>query len=819
MPTSPCLAEDVLTALTADHFPETVVSIWKEHLRLCPECRARATWFQEHRQDDHSQQMLTASSMLESTVSSGRPPEKISAESQDVTAANSSSPADEDSTQPTTDMNTDSLLIVGSTLGPYQLLSKLGEGGMGTVYKARHSRLDKLVALKVLTPRLTQHEEFIARFSREMRAIGKLEHPHIVRSMDAGDQNGVHYLAMEFVEGLDLSATVKQTGPFDVPRACEVLRQTALALSAAHQAGLVHRDLKPSNLLLNSQGQVKLLDLGLALLTDESQHQEELTLVGQAYGTPDYMAPEQWADSHAVDARTDLYALGCTLYFLLVGRSPYASGNYQNSLEKLKAHSLLHAPDLRAVRHDIPDGVSEIYQKLMAKNPADRFQTASEVAAALTPFAVSTTGHVTVGGHPFATRSASEGEQMSAYSRGNHSLPPRNVTRQLLAAGLGGLLLCGILIIITNKSGQKTTIEVPAGTQIKVAAQPGDQVQIVSDDTHAMNPAAWMGWPENAPLPAIAPFTAEQAAQRQQDWAQYLQIPVTLTNSIGMRFQLIPPGEFLMGSTPEEIQEILRHYDADDKLSLERTTSEGPRHKVVITQPFYLAATEVTQAQYLRVMGANPSFFSSRGEGQELVANQATESLPVEMVDWHDAVQFCNRLSQQETLLPCYSLSDETWNTQNGTGYRLPLEGEWEYACRSGTTTVYSAGDTDVDLEAVGWTNTNAQGRTHPTGRLKPNAFGIYDMHGNVREWLQDGWDAAFYQQFQNQPAVDPFCPLIEKEHRTIRGGDWNGSLLRCRSADRVYDFIQMRGNYLGFRVVLLIPPRKGPAVPVTNPE
>lgn len=279
------------------------------------------------------------------------------------------------------------LLLAGSTLGPYRILGKLGEGGMGAVYKARHQHLDKIVALKVLSAAVTNRTDAIARFKREMKAVGKLEHPYIVRAMDAGEVAGLNYLAMEFVEGSDLRKLVRDQGPLSVAQACKVIRQAAQALSAAHAAGLVHRDVKPSNLLMTKRGQIKLLDLGLARLAgDATTSGADLTTVGQAFGTPDYMAPEQWEDTHSADARSDLYALGCTLFFLLTGLAPYGNTTHPSMMNKMTGHLVGPVPDLQTARQDIPEEIATIFQKLMAKNPSERYQTAAELVGVLTPF-------------------------------------------------------------------------------------------------------------------------------------------------------------------------------------------------------------------------------------------------------------------------------------------------------------------------------------------------------------------------------------------------------------------------------------------------
>jgi serine/threonine protein kinase len=219
-------------------------------------------------------------------------------------------------------------------LGPYILLERLGESFKGQVFKARHQRMNRLVALKMIRKELLANAETVRRFYREVQAAGLLSHPHVVHAFDAGPMGATHVLAMEFVDGIDLACLVKQSGPLPVAQACDYIRQAALGLQAIQDHGLIHRDIKPSNLLVSSgtandrspaNHQVKVLDLGLALLHRpvDAQLTETLTQEGAVMGTPDFMAPEQAEDPHRVDVRADLYSLGCTLYYLLTGVVPF----------------------------------------------------------------------------------------------------------------------------------------------------------------------------------------------------------------------------------------------------------------------------------------------------------------------------------------------------------------------------------------------------------------------------------------------------------------------------------------------------------------
>jgi len=290
-------------------------------------------------------------------------------------------------------------------LDEYRLLEKLGEGGMGAVYRALHTKLDRIVALKVLSRDRMRNQAAVARFEREMKAIGKLDHPNIVAALDASEADGVHYLVMEFVDGLDLKRLVQRRGPLAVADACELVRQAAVGLAHANQYGMVHRDIKPSNLMLmlgrtgsssshedlerRPAALVKVLDLGLALLQEQHVDDAEgdLTSLGQMMGTLDYMAPEQGTNSHEVDIRADIYSLGATLYKLLTGRAPLAGIPYRLPVTKLMAIVSEPVPPLREARDEVPEPLAEIVHRMLAKTPEERFATPADVAAALAPFA------------------------------------------------------------------------------------------------------------------------------------------------------------------------------------------------------------------------------------------------------------------------------------------------------------------------------------------------------------------------------------------------------------------------------------------------
>lgn len=270
-------------------------------------------------------------------------------------------------------------------VGEYELGEKLGGGGMGVVYRARHRRLGKSVALKLLPGGTSEEPDRVGRFLREMQAIGALKHPNIVEAYDAGEQNGTVYLAMELIEGIDLAQMVEQRGPLPVIEACELARQTALGLHYLNEHGLVHRDLKPANLMRTPDGTVKILDLGLARWRAAEAGAQALTVSGLSMGTPDFLAPEQVRDAAAVEGSADLYGLGGTLFYLLTGKAPFA--HRLSAYDKMNAHVSEPPPDLRIQRPEVPPALADLVQQLLAKKPEDRPATAADVAAALAPFA------------------------------------------------------------------------------------------------------------------------------------------------------------------------------------------------------------------------------------------------------------------------------------------------------------------------------------------------------------------------------------------------------------------------------------------------
>jgi len=367
-------------------------------------------------------------------------------------------------------------------LGNYLLLDKIGQGGMGAVYKAEHRRMKRVVAIKMLPPTMMENPAAAARFQREVEAAAKLRHPNIVAADDADEANGVHFLVMELVDGSDLSALVKKNGPFPVAQAVNYILQAAKGLEFAHAEGIVHRDIKPANLLLDKKGTVKILDMGLARIEGDTAGQAELTGTGAVMGTVDYMAPEQALSTKTADARADIYSLGCSLFYLLTGKATYDG---ETLTAKLMAHQNQPIPSIRTIRPEVPEAVEAIFTKMVAKRVEDRYQTMTEVIADLEvcgngnertvafsdPFTSATDSGLTD-----ILKEISAAPQKPVPTKKPASLLIGKDKKKLLLIG-GGIL--GVLILL---AGLVLKLKTKEGTLVVTVNEPEADVQVLSDE-------------------------------------------------------------------------------------------------------------------------------------------------------------------------------------------------------------------------------------------------------------------------------------------------------------------------------------------------
>jgi len=708
-------------------------------------------------------------------------------------------------------------------LGRYELLEKVGAGGMGAVWRARDTVLKRTVAIKLLPRHRATDSRFITRFRREATLASRIQHPNVVTVYEIGRSGDRHYIAMEFVEGETVAERLKGGEVLSESGALDIGRQVCEGLLVAHELGIIHRDIKPSNIMITPSGLVKVADLGLAKAIEEEG--PGLTHSGAVLGTPRYMSPEQCRSARNLDRRTDIYSLGATLFHMLTGRPPYEG---ETPYEIMRQHEDAAPPDVRDHAPGVSAGARDLVRSMLAKDPDQRPQSCSEIIAAIERIA-SQGGEIDLhSGLPShdpsaATREARRPTPGIALNSPTPTASMHLQPRSRMGLRLGALILV-ILVLSVAAVVWLTSLIRRYGTPIRrdtIKDQGGVREERPEEAAAALGRIEAKNQREAEQARLRAQYeegytrarrfeTAGKWAEAKAEWislktlgAQLDAKPASLvrldgliancekrlgpalpevlrnagwkaesrrvkvgtpdadtekeivyyTNTIGMEFVLIPPGEFMMGSPVNEEK---------------RRNVEGPQHRVRIAKGFYLGMCEVTQAQYEAVLGKNPSYFKG-GDN------------PVEQVSWNDAVEFCRELSRK-----------------SGMTYRLPTEAEWEYACRAGTVTKYGFGDAEANIAEYAWYRGNSGKRTHAVGGRKPNAFGLYDMHGNVWEWCQSLYKPYPYREDDGRE------DLRTGGSRALRGGYWYRGPTGCRSAVRCgYNPADRYFNF-GFRVVLV---------------
>lgn len=377
---SPCLSEARLREYIQGWIPENLQLEVESHLKECTECETTLNRlesdpdsFLEILQSDTPNSLPSPVTEGDSVIAYA-----ISRAAQIATNSNDSLQAG------LSNAPNETLKVIG----PYEIIRRIGQGGMGTVYLAQHQALRKQVAIKLLPDRAFRQEEHRARFRREVQTAGLLNHSLIVNATDAGVCDTTHYLVMEYIDGLDLSRIVRSMGRLSLADACAIARNVAMGLEYAHSAGVVHRDIKPSNVMISRDGHVKILDFGLAQLELWHEASTELTTIGQWMGTLDYMAPEQAEGADRVDYRVDIYSLGATLFRLLAGCPPLATTPQMSPLAKLRLLAISDPPNLGLLRPDLPQPVIDLVHQLLQRDPGNRPASAVQVAQVLAEWAV-----------------------------------------------------------------------------------------------------------------------------------------------------------------------------------------------------------------------------------------------------------------------------------------------------------------------------------------------------------------------------------------------------------------------------------------------
>ena len=597
----------------------------------------------------------------------------------------------------------------------------LGRGGMGQVYRARDRRLSRQVALKRILGAGALNAKSRERFDREARSVASLTHPGIVALHDYGVDDHGPYFVMELLEGADLSSWVKQRGPMPAGEVLRVAHEIGRALDYAHGRGIVHRDLKPSNLFRLPDGTIKLLDFGLARVEEEADlSQAQLSVVGLGMGTANYAAPEQREDASRADARSDIYSLGATLYFLSTGRSPRVmSEKYIPS--ELRALVLQLVEELPQDRPSTVGSALELFRH--SEVTAMPAPATMEAMTTIKPSCPGCRAEVRIGakycfkcGHSLRTICANckaymLPEAVFCSECGLRRAESDPLPYSLTEATLG-----------VDSLSRTSAADVPAPRADRYTL-PASSCEVLEEhpDTRVVTDASALDRMKASGLPWRIRHT-----------------------STGLELLLCPPGEFVMGSPETE------HGRSKDEA----------QHRREIRTPFYLGRTQVTQRQWQLIMKSTPLRF----RGAEF---------PVESVSWHESNEFCRK-----------------------AGLLLPSEAQWEYACRAGTQTRFGFGESESGLAVHAWFDGNSKGSAYPVSQKLANAWGFYDMHGNVWEWCADTY-GEYPSAGQEQPASGgPF--------RVLRGGSWNVVPRYCRSAVRYYLDPGLANSLIGFRVLLV---------------
>jgi serine/threonine protein kinase len=538
---------------------------------------------------------------------------------------------------------------IPAQLGRYRLLKPLGQGGMGSVYLAEDTVLRRRVAVKVPLLSKVDGTAVRERFYREARSAAAIRHPNVCPLLDVGEDNGVPFLVMEFIEGKTLSELREAGQPWPVGQAAALVRKLALAVGELHQRGLVHRDLKPSNVMVRPDGEPVLMDFGLARsFTAQSR---QLTALGATVGTPAYMAPEQVrGDGKAIGPATDVYALGVILYEVLTGTLPFEGPPV--ALFGQILHAQPEAPSAR--RPGLDARLDAICLRAMAKEPGERFASMAALADALTPWAFPVTAVVNSSANSPRLETLSE-SRFTCRGCGKSLRVPASATGKRLQCPHCRTVLGATSATLDRLAGRETTapslLETAAAPPVlrlgppRTTAGPGRRAALIGGLITLLVSCgtAWLLLDNSTPHEKVAgkqrspegsaPRGLKKESQPRSEDAP-LPLPESITNSLGMRLVLVKPGRFQMGRTQEE------NGSGDEK----------PPHSVEITQPFHMGVHEVTQREYQEVVGKNPSIFTETKVGQD------TSCFPVENVTYSEAEEFC-RPAAGETSMRSLPLS------------------------------------------------------------------------------------------------------------------------------------------------------------------
>ena len=664
-------------------------------------------------------------------------------------------------------------------VGNFKFVKKLGEGGMGAVYLAEETTSGRKAAIKVLSKKYAGDDDFVARFRREARATSQLKHPNIVSAFTFGEDHGHYYYAMEYCEGEALDATLAREIVLPCAQALDIARQVARGLAHAHENGFIHRDIKPANILVTSEGVAKILDLGLTKNITDAQ-QSFNTETGVSMGTPHYISPEQARGEKRIDGRSDIYSLGATLYHLLVGQTPFEGTSAAIVVMKHLNESL---KDPREIRPALPGPVVRVIEKMMAKAADDRYRDCGELLADLELAGKAQSGpedmeSVRAGFKRAESPPTLPMEQASVETRAGHVKPltkPTYVSVPYVASSAGNamywvfgaiatVLICLVLTVLIMSRNPQPELSKAPETKPPEATIPAP-IPVPTPTLPAVTPELLPPTPPiQKPIQAIElPKPVAPVATTQTPGDLPKELSFELRGGVKIDFVLIPAGKFEMGTR--------------------NNTGLEAQHTVNISA-FYMSKFHVTQAQYDAVVVNH----QSRVKG---------EDHPVDDVSWIDAAEFCKNLTARlKSKLPA------------SMEIQLPTEAQFEYASRAGSQTRYMSGETDTLMKEYSWTIWNSQKKSHPVGEKKPNAFGLYDMNGNVWQWCRDWYSTTYYAHSPDTdpPGPDQGDPTDKGPARVLRGGSFSVGNEDCRLARRHSAIPSQRYYSFGFRVAIARP-------------